>query len=96
MVRRMSLTDLDMSLEDMRLEAVSDEKVGSDVSEPLAVGGRDPIDFFGGDGYDNYNRVCHLAIGGAELPPTESSLFTLTSDEVAGRVAEPAPCAGRL
>jgi hypothetical protein len=45
----MSLRGPDMSLADMRLEAVSEETAGSDWSEPLAVGVS--------DGSGHYNRV---------------------------------------
>ena len=35
-----------MSLVDMRLGSVSEQTLGSDVSEPLAVGTSDPLGFF--------------------------------------------------
>jgi hypothetical protein len=64
-----------MSLEDMRLGAVSEETGGSDGSEPLSVGMSDSLGLCGGNGPGHYSRVHHPALGGSELPAVDSSFF---------------------
>ena len=46
----LSFRSPDISLRDMQLESASEEIVGSDGSEPLAVGMIDPLGFFGAKG----------------------------------------------
>jgi hypothetical protein len=69
-----ALSGLDISLDDMRQEAVSDETAVLDPSEPFAVGVSDPLGLFGASP-GHYSRVCHPALGGPELPAANDSLF---------------------
>jgi hypothetical protein len=70
----MLLRGLDMSLQDMRQEAVSEQTAGSDGSEPLTVVGGNPLGLLGTLGTKPTAYVAPPS-GESDLSPTESSLF---------------------
>jgi hypothetical protein len=59
----MSLSGPDISLDYMRLEAVSEETAGSDPSEPLAVGVSDPLGLFGATGPASTAACSSVTVG---------------------------------
>jgi hypothetical protein len=80
---------------DMRLLADSDETLGSDGSESMAVGLSDPLGWCGATGPASTAAYVAPPSGGPICRLLAAACSPMTAD-IAGRGADPAPVAGRL
>lgn len=92
----MSLSGPDISLDGMCLEAVSEETAGSDPSERLAIGVSEPLGLLGRWDRPIQSRTSPRPRGGPSCRLRTAACSPATSDEVAGRGADPAPSVARL
>ena len=84
----------DMSF-DMRLLAVSDETVGSDVSESIALGLSYPLGLDGATGWAKTVAYVAPHSGGPSCRLQAGACSPVTADALSGRGADPTPGAGR-